>query len=49
MRLLKEEKGQTETSMLILIGGAVVAALVVGVMIKTMVVEQIQPEVQART
>ena len=48
MRFIEDERGQTETSLLLIIGGAVLAAIVVGAIIKSLVTDQIQPEVNSQ-
>ena len=40
---LKDEKGQTSTEMLMLLAGAVVVAFIVGLFLKSIVTNQIQP------
>ena len=48
MNILKEEKAQVDASMLLLIGGAVLATLVVAIILKD-IVTQAGGEVEERT
>ena len=49
MNVFKEEIGQGSTEILIALGIAVLAAIVVGAWVKSIVTENAQPEITSRT
>ena len=49
LQLLSEEKAQTGIEVLIALGLAVMAAVTIGLYVKSVVTEKAQPEIQGRT
>ena len=49
MKIMEEEKAQGSTEILIALGIAVLAAIVVGAWVKSIVTENAQPEITSRT
>ena len=48
MKVLKEERGQGSTEVLLVLGLAVVAAITVGFFLKNFVTQQVQPEAKGK-
>ena len=48
MKLLRDQRAQGSTEILLVLGLAVVAAITVGFFLKNFVTQQVQPEVQGK-